>query len=136
VLVCQLQIKIITWLGFNSHAYTTYKKQVVLLFKCPPGSLRHSITRSKVLLKAGKCSTMERKKKKQHTLVLILRSVAPHGQFTCESSGIFLVVFEKEVAAVCTEQLPHIPTSSFHLAVHSCLCLVTFIASNEFSMLL
>lgn len=70
------------------------------------------------------------------TLVLILGSVAPYGQFTCDSFSTFLVGFEKEIATVYTEQLPRVPTSSFHLAVYSCPCLVTFIASNEFSMLL
>lgn len=130
MLVCQLQIKIITWLGFENHVYTTYKKQVVLLFKCPPGSLRDSIIRSKVLLK------LETVAQWKTTLVLILGSVVPYGQFTCDSFSTFLVVFEKKIAAVYTDQLPRVPTSSFHLAVYSCPRLVTFIASNEFSMLL
>lgn len=81
------------------------------------------------------CQKLETVAQWKTTLVLIRGSVPPYGQFTYDSSSTLLVVFEKEIAAACAEQLSNVPTSSFHLAVYSCPCLVTFIASSEFSVL-
>lgn len=117
MLVCQLQMKI--WLGFNSHVHTT----LILLFKWPPESSCDSIIRSQVLLKAGNCSTMG-------------NHLAVNTWITSASFSTSLVFFwEKKIAAVNLEQLPHVPNL---LLSPSCLQLPLssdwFTASSEFSM--